>query len=52
MRRWCIRHPEAELVALCDIRSKPKRAWHRLNVPLFQDMGRTMLEQVPGIWMW
>ncbi|MEZ4757259.1 MAG: Gfo/Idh/MocA family oxidoreductase [Flavobacteriales bacterium] len=42
------RHPEGELVALCDIRPAAELGVHHLKVPVFQDLD-TMLKEVPGI---
>jgi len=43
-----VRHPEAELVALCDIRPKEEVGVAQTDVPYFQDMDR-MLAEVPAI---
>ncbi|MCB9165709.1 MAG: Gfo/Idh/MocA family oxidoreductase, partial [Flavobacteriales bacterium] len=42
------RHPECELVALCDVRPQEETAVTAEGVPYFQDMA-TMLAGVPGI---
>lgn len=42
------RHPECELVALCDNRSRAEVGMEDLDVPFFADMD-TMLSEVPGI---
>ncbi|MBL7986412.1 MAG: Gfo/Idh/MocA family oxidoreductase [Flavobacteriales bacterium] len=42
------RHPEAELVALCDTRSGSETGADQFGVPLFADMP-TMLREMPGI---
>ncbi|HRH70401.1 MAG TPA: Gfo/Idh/MocA family oxidoreductase [Flavobacteriales bacterium] len=42
------RHPESELVAVCDVRSREEAGATAFDVPYFQDM-RTMLVEVPGI---
>jgi predicted dehydrogenase len=42
------RHPEAELVALCDIRSAKEAGVDHYGIPVFSDL-ETMLAEVPGI---
>lgn len=42
------RHPEAELVAICDARPMEECGAGVFQVPFYQDM-KSMLEQVPGI---
>jgi predicted dehydrogenase len=42
------RHPEAELVALCDVRTAAEAGVDGMQVPFFQDMDR-MLAELPGI---
>ncbi|MBL7938907.1 MAG: Gfo/Idh/MocA family oxidoreductase [Flavobacteriales bacterium] len=42
------RHPESELVAVCDVRSREEAGATAFDVPYFQDM-RTMLLEVPNI---
>lgn len=42
------RHPETELVALCDVRSREEAGAGAFDVPYFQDMA-SMLAQMPGI---
>ena len=42
------RHPEARLVALCDVRSREEAGVNGMDVPYFSDLD-TMLRDVPGI---
>ncbi len=43
-----VRHPEAELAAVCDIRTREEAGATAFDVPYFQNM-RTMLAEMPAI---